>query len=33
MAESITDDNKVTIARRFISEAPPGEFKEVYNGE
>lgn len=33
MAESITDEQKVAIARRFIAETPPGEFNEVYNGQ
>ncbi len=33
MGETLTDDEKATIARRFIAHAPPGEFNNVYNGK
>lgn len=31
MAEAVADDQKLSIVKRLISEAPPGEFKEVVN--
>lgn len=31
MAEAVSEDQKLSIAQRLISEAPPGEFKEVVN--
>jgi len=33
MAEAVADDQKLSIVKRLISEAPPGEFKEVVNGQ